>query len=571
MKRFAQLFDDLDTTTRTTEKVAALERYFRDTLADESTRPDAAWTLALLTGRRIRHALKSSQLRDLAAELSNTPPWLVNECYDAVGDLGETVSLLLEIWSPPAQLAERTENLALHEVMRRLRDMVKMDDATRARTLTQLWAPLSTRERLVLNKLLSTSFRFGASAKLALKGLAAATGIDEQTLAHRTSGAWEPTPDSLERIIAPSDSPDAHDPSRPFPFFLASQLDIPSEPALADKSLSAALGDRSDWLAEWKWDGVRAQILAHNDSVSIWSRGDELVTDAYPELTDAARDVLREAGNASGGIALDGEIVAWDDANDRPLPFTLLQRRLNRKRVEHTLFHDVPVVFIAYDLLALNGSDLREHPIEHRRAALEDLMRTAPRALRLSPIIDAPSWDELAAVRAESRDRLVEGVMLKRLGSTYQVGRKRGDWWKWKIDPHTIDAVLVYAQRGSGRRASLFTDYTFALWSGSESGKGELLPFAKAYSGLTDDEIAQVDAWVSRNTLDRRGPVRIVKPELVFELAFEGVQESDRHKSGLALRFPRMSRWRTDKPAREADTLDNVRAILNADLRRMNA
>lgn len=567
MKRFARLFDELDQTTRTTEKVAALERYFRDTLANDDSRADAAWTLALLTGRRVKRAITSTQLRDLAADLSNTPAWLVNECYDAVGDLGETVSLLLENWSPPEHLAQSAHDPALHEVMRRLRDMVKMDDASRARTLTELWAPLNTRERLVLNKLLSTSFRFGASAKLALKGLAAATGVDEQTLAHRTSGDWDPTPDSLERIIAPHDSTNAHDPSRPFPFFLASQLDIPPEPALADKSLSAALGDRADWLAEWKWDGVRAQILAHDNSIAIWSRGDELVTEAYPELTDAARDLARDHSS----LALDGEIVAWDDANDRPLPFTLLQRRLNRKRVEHALFHDVPVVFIAYDLLALNGQDLRDQPIEHRRASLEDLMRDAPRALRLSPLIDAPSWDDLASLRAESRDRLVEGLMLKRKGSAYQVGRKRGDWWKWKIDPHTIDAVLVYAQRGSGRRASLFTDYTFALWSGDESGQGELLPFAKAYSGLTDDEIAQVDAWVSRNTIDRRGPVRIVKPELVFELAFEGVQESDRHKSGLALRFPRMNRWRTDKPAREADTLANVRAILNADLRRMNA
>ena len=575
MKRFAQLFDELDTTTRTNEKVAALERYFRDTLAHESTRPDAAWTLALLTGRRIKRALTSTQLRDLAAELSNTPPWLVSECHDAVGDLGETVALLLDNWSPPDHLADRADDLALHEVMRRLRDMVKMDDASRARTLTQLWAPLTTRERLVLNKLLSTSFRFGASAKLALKGLAAATGVDEQTLAHRASGAWEPTRESLDRILAPiTSTPDAHDSSRPFPFFLASQLDIPPEPALADKALTAALGERADWLAEWKWDGVRAQILAHNNAVAIWSRGDELVTNAYPELVDAARDVAKNnesGGSHSRGFALDGEIVAWDDANDRPLPFTLLQRRLNRKRVEHALFHDVPVVFIAYDLLALDGQDLREQPIETRRAALEHLLNDAPRALRLSPLIDAPTWDHLASIRAESRDRLVEGLMLKRKGSTYQVGRKRGDWWKWKIDPHTIDAVLVYAQRGSGRRASLFTDYTFALWSGDEPGQGELLPFAKAYSGLTDDEIAQVDAWVSRNTLDRRGPVRIVKPELVFELAFEGVQESDRHKSGLALRFPRMSRWRTDKPAREADTLANVRAILDADLRRMNA
>lgn len=566
MKRFAQLFDDLDKTTRTSEKVAALERYFRDTLADDSTRADAAWTLALLTGRRVKRAITSTHLRALASELAHVEPWMLAECHDAVGDLGETVALLLENWSPPEASTAPTSDLRLHDVMERLRAMVKMDDASRARTLTELWAPLSTRERLVLNKLLSTSFRFGASAKLAVRGLAAATGLDEALLAHRTAGDWEPTPDAIDRITAPADAEGAADAdaSRPFPFFLASQLDIPSEPALADKALTAALGDRSAWIAEWKWDGVRAQILKHNDTVSIWSRGDELVTDAYPELVDAARDL-------PGAFALDGEILAWDDANDRPLPFTLLQRRLNRKRVEHALFQDVPVVFTAYDLLSLHSADLREQPLESRRAALEQLVGAPNAAIRLSPVIAAADWDALAALRVESRDRLVEGLMLKRLGSAYQVGRKRGDWWKWKIDPHTIDAVLVYAQRGSGRRAFLFTDYTFAVWSGNKPGAGELVPFAKAYSGLTDDEIARVDAWVSRNTTGRHGPVRVVKPELVFELAFEGVQESDRHKSGLALRFPRMHRWRTDKPPSEANTVADVRAILDAELARSRA
>lgn len=571
MKRFAALFDELDRTTRTGEKVAAFERYFRDTLSTDSTRVDAAWTLALLTGRRVKRAVTSTQLRDLAAELSATPPWLLSECHDAVGDLGETVALLLENWSPPPDLAARADDLRLHEVMDRLRAMVKMDDASRAATLTALWAPLSTRERLVLNKLLSTSFRFGASAKIAMKGLAAAAGVDEQTLAHRASGDWAPTRESIDRIVAPRDD-DAqapHDLSRPFPFFLASQLDVPADLALADKSLSAALGERSDWIAEWKWDGVRAQLLREGRDVALWSRGDELVTDAYPELVDAARDV-----RGPDGFALDGEILAWDESHERPLPFTLLQRRLNRKRVEHALFQDVPVVFMAYDLLSLDGDDLRDRPLEERVAALDDLLRDAPPALLRSPIVprnQAPSWDDLASLRATSRDRLVEGLMLKRRGSAYQVGRKRGDWWKWKIDPHTLDAVLVYAQRGSGRRASLFTDYTFALWSGDEPGSGELLPFAKAYSGLTDEEIAKVDAWVSRNTVDRHGPVRVVKPELVFELAFEGVQESDRHKSGVALRFPRMARWRTDKPARDANTVADARAILDAELRRSRA
>lgn len=565
MKRFALLFDELDRTTRTGEKVAALERYFRDTLAHDSTHPDAAWTLALLTGRRVKRGITSTQTRALAAELSGTPDWLVRECHDAVGDLGETVALLLEGWSPPPELAERPHEPALHEVMDRLRAMVSMDDASRAATMTALWAPLSTRERLVLNKLLSTSFRVGASAKLAIKGLAAATGIDEQTLTHRAAGAWEPTAQTIARIV--STSPGAHagdDLARPYPFFLASPLDDPP-PALVDTALSSLLGARSDWIAEWKWDGIRAQLLTRAGSVALWSRGDELVTDAYPELVDAARDL-------PGGLALDGELLAWEDGV--PLPFTLLQRRLNRKRVEHSLFPDVPVAFLAYDLLEHEGADLRERPIEARRELLESLIRPEHTPIRLSPLIttaDAPDWESLASLRASSRERRVEGVMLKRRGSPYRTGRTRGDWWKWKIDPFTIDAVMVNAQRGSGRRASLFTDYTFALWSGDSPGQGELVPIAKAYSGLTDDEIAKVDSWVSRHTIGRHGPVRVVKPELVFELAFEGVQESDRHKSGLALRFPRMARWRTDKKPQDADTVASLRGILDAELRRGSA
>ncbi len=561
MKRFARLFDELDATTRTSEKVAALERYFRDTLAAEETRIDAAWTLALLTGRRVKRAITSTHLRAIAADLSSTEPWMLRECHDAVGDLGETVALLLENWTPPPQLSRREPDLPLHKVMEQLRAMVKMDDASRAEVLTTLWAPLSTRERLVLNKLLSTSFRFGVSARLALRAFAQAAGVDQAVLAHRAAGTWEPTTETIDRLLAPDGGEGVSaDGMRPFPFFLASQLDVTNE-----TGLTAALGEREDWIAEWKWDGVRAQLLVSDSAISIWSRGDELVTDAYPDLVDAAREIPRPC-------AIDGEILAWDDAHDRPLPFTLLQRRLNRKRVEHALFQDVPVVFMAYDLLWLDGRDLRDDPIESRRGELDELLRAAPPALKRSPILgtrEAPTWHELASVRGQSRDRLVEGLMLKRRGSTYQVGRKRGDWWKWKIDPHTIDAVLVHAQRGSGRRASLFTDYTFALWSGSEPGTGELLPFAKAYSGLTDDEIAKVDAWVSRNTTGRHGPVRVVKPELVFELAFEGVQESDRHKSGVALRFPRMSRWRHDKAPGEANTIADIRSLLDTELRRI--
>jgi DNA ligase-1 len=395
---------------------------------------------------------------------------------------------------------------------------------------------MDERQRFAWNKLLTGEFRVGVSQSLVVRAIAETSGISTEVIAHRLMGEWQPTAEFWKQLVAP-DTADA-DVSQPYPFFLA----YPLEGAVQD------LGDIHDWQIEWKWDGIRAQLIRRQWRTFLWSRGEELITDRFPEI-EALGALLPE------GTVIDGEVLPWKDG--APLPFAQMQRRIGRKVLGQKILSEVPVVLIAYDLLEFEGVDIRDRPIEWRRAQLEAI---APphSALVVSPLVAAASWDDLARLRQESRARKVEGCMLKRHGSPYRVGRRRGDWWKWKIDPYSVDAVLIYAQPGSGRRASLFTDYTFGIWD-----NGKLVPFAKAYSGLSDEEIRQVDAFVRRNTIEKFGPVHAVKPELVFELAFEGIQLSPRHRSGIAVRFPRMARWRHDKKAEDADSIETIRALLS--------
>jgi DNA ligase-1 len=374
-----------------------------------------------------------------------------------------------------------------------------------------------------------------------VRALSQVSGVDEGTIAHRLMGAWEPTPDFYQRLVAP-DTRDA-DVSRPYPFYLAYPLE--QEPV--------ALGDPSEWLVEWKWDGIRAQLIRRAGRTFLWSRGEELLSGRFPEVEEAAALL-------PGGTVIDGELLPWTDG--APLPFAQMQRRIGRKTLGRKILSEVPVVLLAYDLLEAESEDLRATPLAHRRERLSALLDRTPSAgrLPLSPALTVAGWEDVALARKRARDTGAEGVMLKRLNSTYGVGRRKGDWWKWKVEPHSVDAVLMYAQPGSGRRAGLYTDYTFGVWDADH-----LVPFAKAYTGLTDEEIRKVDAFVRRHTLEKFGPVRTVKPELVFELAFEGIQRSSRHKSGIAVRFPRMARWRTDKRPEDADTLDTVRGLIEGE------
>lgn len=529
MKRFAELYAELDETTKTGEKVDALAAYF--TAAPPE---DAAWAVHFLSGRRPKRLIAARKLAAWAMEAADVPEWLFDECYDSVGDLAETISLLLPDSGASSDLPLR------HWVEERLLPLRGEDEAAQRAEVQRAWSELDGPQAYVWNKLITGSFRVGVSQSLVVRALSRVSGVDEAAVAHRLMGAWDPTPQFYLRLLA-ADTSDA-DLSRPYPFFLAYALEGELE----------ALGDAREWQAEWKWDGIRSQVIRRLGTTFIWSRGEELITERFPELAHAAA-LLPD------GTVLDGEIMPWRDG---PLPFAQLQRRIGRKVLGPKILAEVPVALLAYDLLETDGVDVREQPFAWRRARLEELVRATPSAGRilLSPAVHAEDWDGVLQAHRDARARAAEGLMLKRLDAPYGVGRRKGGWWKWKVEPFTLDAVLIYAQRGHGRRASLYTDYTFGVWK-----DGELVPFAKAYSGLTDAEIRKVDAFVRRNTLQRFGPVRTVKPELVFELAFEGIQRSPRHKSGVAVRFPRMLRWRTDKKPEDADSLETIVGMLEAE------
>ena len=520
MKSFAALYAAIDSTTGTKAKTDAMAAYF-----SAASAADAAWAMYFLTGHKPRQAVPRKRLYAWAAESAGLPLWLFEECYDAVGDLAETIALVL----PPPGAAAQDAPLGawVEERILPLRDLPEAGQKAR---LLSYWAMLDMQERFVFNKLITGAFRVGVSELLVVRALAAVSGIDPKVISHRLMGDWSPSEAMWRRVVSPGET--QADRAHPYPFFLAHPLE--GEPQ--------ALGDRADWLAEWKWDGIRAQLIRRGDVTALWSRGDEAIAGQFPEIMADAPKLP--------DCVIDGEILAWKDG--RVMPFAALQKRLGRKNPGKKVMEEAPVIFLAFDLLELAGEDWRERPLEERRAKLHEVVHSIPGGSRFdtSGQVRAPSWETLAIARSRSREEGTEGLMLKRRDSAYGVGRPKGTWWKWKVEPYTLDAVLIYAQQGSGKRASLFTDYTFGLWRGAE-----LVPFAKAYSGLTDEEIREVDAFIRKNTLDRFGPVRTVKPELVFELGFEGIQRSARHKSGIAVRFPRMLRMRKDKAPAEANTV----------------
>ena len=536
MKAFARLYVELDATTSTSGKLDALARYYASASPD-----DAAWATYYLAGGKPRQAVPTAVLRDAALEASALPAWLFEESYQAVGDFAETLAHVL---APAA----RVSDVGLAEWVARLAALRGADPAVAKARLIGYWNELDWNGRFLLIKLIGGGFRVGVSRLLVTRALAAHASVDAKTVAQRVIGythlAAQPDAEAFRALIAPEG--DARGAAgHPYPFFLAHQLN--ADPA--------TLGDPADWMVEWKWDGIRAQLVVREGGVWLWSRGEELVSERFPELAELG-------ARLPPGTVIDGEIVVWRDGE--PRPFAELQTRIGRKSLGARILASTPVALVAYDLLERDGLDLRERPQAERRAALEALVTTSVDArLVLSPLIERGSWQAYASLRDESRERGVEGFMLKRRDARYGVGRTKSDgaWWKWKIDPMTVDAVLVYAQRGHGRRASLYTDYTFAVWEDGPEGR-RLVPFAKAYSGLTDEEIARVDAIVRRTTVEKFGPVRSVTPTQVFELGFEAIARSTRHKSGIAVRFPRMLRWRVDKPVDEADTLATLTSLL---------
>jgi DNA ligase-1 len=526
MRRFAALYDAIDRTTSTNAKVAAMTAYFASAPA-----ADAAWAVFFLTGRRLKRLLPYAAIWEWTQAATGLDDWLLEECYAVVGDGAEVAALVLD--QLPTQPADE---LSLADWMdQRILRLRVLGPPEQQAAVRAWWSTLDRLQRFILLKLLTGELRVGVSQTLVVRALARAADLPMTTTAARLMGEWTPTATWFETLQSQERTDD--DRSRPYPFYLASPIE----------GGAAALGDPRDWLVEWKWDGIRAQLVCRGGTVHLWSRGEELITQRFPEIASAATRL-------PDGTVLDGEVLAF--RGDRPLPFSALQQRIGRQKQIAQMARAVPVVFMSFDILEDGGTDIRAEPLAARRSRLDALLASGA-TLRLSPNVAAASWDDLARLRAESRARGVEGFMLKRLSSPYGVGRKKGDWWKWKIDPYTIDAVLIYAQPGSGRRASLLTDYTFGVWH-----EGTLVPIAKAYSGLSNDEIAELDRWIRRHTIERFGPVRHVEPIHVFELGFEALARSGRHRSGIAVRFPRMLRWRKDKVAAEADTLEAVARLI---------
>lgn len=526
---FTQLYLALDATTKTNEKIAAMVEYFAT-----ATPSDAAWAIWFLSGNRLRRLVSTKLLRQWAATQANIPDWLFDESYHAVGDLAETISLVVPEGTAgeDASLSDWIEN--------RLLPLKSIEESEQRRQITAMWDQSTAPTRLVSMKLVTGAFRVGVSRRLVARAIAKHADIPVDVISHRLMGNWKPTDSFFERLVDP-DVQDAVD-SQPYPFCLAHPLD--------DSAGVKSLGDCANFIAEWKWDGIRGQLIRRRQQTFLWSRGEELMENRWPEIESAAEWL-------PDGTVIDGEILAaFPDG--KVLPFSQLQRRINRKKVGKKLLTEVPVVFHAFDLLERDGTDVRTLPLESRREQLEAVLSGIEHPhLQLNPILLGDRWEDFERTRQQSREMHAEGLMIKRKESPYDVGRVRGSWWKWKIAPQTIDAVLIYAQKGHGKRASLFTDYTFAVWDGDR-----LVPFAKAYSGLDDREIREVDRFVRRNTQDAFGPVRSVAPELVMELAFEGLQRSTRHKSGVATRFPRIVRWRHDKGVRDANTLEDLLALL---------
>jgi DNA ligase-1 len=532
MKNFAHLIKQLDSSNKTSLKVEALTNYFR-----AASPEDKVWTIAILSHRRPPRPVNTTLLRIWANELANIPMWLFEESYHIVGDLAETIALIIPT-------SDESSTKSLSEYLQEIIELKKKTDEEKKRYLHENWLALNYYERFVFTKLITGSFRIGVSQKLMTRALSKAENVDEDILAYKLMGNWNPSKISFQELILDEKSGDYL--SKPYPFYLAYPIE----------GKVSTLGNVDKWSVEHKWDGIRSQTIIRDNQIFVWSRGEELVTDKYPEFQSLV-------GVIPNGTVIDAEILAF--ANGEIGTFNDLQTRIGRKTVSANLLKSNPVVLKAYDLLEWEGQDIRNLPYTQRRFLLEELVekikdKNIP--FHLSERKSFTSWEQVANERMLAREMRSEGLMIKRNESAYQVGRKKGDWWKWKLEPLVIDAVLTYAMRGSGRRTNLFTDYTFALWQTNDKDERELVTFAKAYSGLTDAEFRKVDDFIKKNTIDKFGPVRSVKPQLVFEIGFEGIALSKRHKSGIATRFPRIIRWRQDKNIEEANTIDDLKNMI---------
>jgi DNA ligase 1 len=535
VRLFAQLMEELDRSNATLDKSTALVRYFRQAPA-----ADAAYAVYFLLGERLAKIASSDELRRWAADASQTPLWLVEASYAEVGDLAETITLLVDqsVRDAPAH--------SLSDLVNQLTQLVGLTETERQHAIVSIWQQCQDRERWVVNKLLTGGLRIGVSKALVQQALSELSGIERARIAQRMMGKFKPSAATFTALIDPSAPDTASD--LPYPFYLASPIEEAELTLIASNEMPS-LGSASDWQIECKWDGIRLQLIRRSGKVVLYSRGEERLDGRFPEIEFAAMAL-------PDGCVLDGELLVWHEDKGFPEGFSQLQTRIQRKKPSAKIQAQTPVAMMAYDLLELNGKDLRSQALDARQALLADLLKAKPVQFRFSAPILIKDWSQLEIEREKARAQNAEGVMIKRKDSIYQSGRKRGDWWKHKLAPMTIDAVLTYSAAGHGRRAGLHSDHTFALWH-----DGHLVTIAKAYSGLSDQEMTELDKWIRANTVDRFGPVRQVQPQHVFELAFEAVQLSSRHKSGVAVRFPRIVHWRRDKDLSQANHLADLLAL----------
>ena len=540
LNKFSKLFEDLDSNNSSNKKVNSLTKYFK-----LNNNLNNILTIYLLIGKKNKRFISGKSLREYYANIYKIPKWLIDECYSKVGDSAEVISLLLQ-----DKLLEKNikDDISLNELINEiLPKLKKLDENKKKLYIKSLWEKISKDNQLIFNKILSGTFRIGVSKGLVVKAISNMTGVDESIILHRLMGELEPIEETYMFLINQKLEQKELD-YKPYPFQLANTFDERIKETISvDK-----------YQFESKWDGIRSQIIKRSNNISIWTRGEELVNKTFPEL-------IKIISHFKNDFVLDGEILIWDENKNRPKNFSLLQKRLGRKSPSLKIQKDLPVVFMAYDILEINGKDIRSKILSERRNILEKSFsnlisedKSIIGKIKITKLHQISNWIDLEEVKNSARKSNTEGLVIKDKQSEYVPGRKKGNWWKYKIDPMQLDGVLIYARPGSGKRADLYTDYSFGIWEDNK-----LVKFANAYSGLNNEEIRELDKWIRRNTLEKFGPVRSVKPELVFEISFDNIQISKRHKSGIALRFPRITKWRRDKNIMEADNLENALKMIS--------
>ncbi len=540
LKKFSELFVDLDSSNSTNNKIEVLKNYF---LYNDPI--NNSWAIYLLTGKSNRRFISGRYLKNLFSQIYKYPEWLIDTCYLKVGDSAEVITLLLKNKSTFRK--KKLSNISLNELLSKtIPDLSKLNEEEKNLKIKNIWETLPDDNHLIFNKILTGTFRVGVSIGLITKSISKLVNIDEEIISHRLMGNFEPSIDSYEFLINKNINLEELN-SKPFPFLLANTFE--------EKIFKHST---NDFQFEWKYDGIRIQLIKRSGNVSLWTRGQELVNESFPELVEKMSYIKDD-------FVLDGELLVWNFKEQIAFDFSFLQKRINRKSPTRSVQKKYPIIYIAYDLLEINGRDIREIKLENRRIELERYFskwqnkteNNISDIFKICDLIFPKDWSDALNYKEKSRENNTEGLIIKKKTSIYSSGRKKGIWWKYKVDPMQLDAVLIYAKGGSGRRAGLYTDYSFALWKDQE-----LIKFASAYSGLTNIEIKELDKWIRKNTIEKFGPVRSLKPEMVFEISFEKIQISKRHKSGIAVRFPRITKWRKDKKINDADSLENAYELM---------